>query len=145
MNSLERHVRMAVTRSLRDAAQAPSATELAAMLGAGETAVVDALRSLADAHLLVLRPGSDDVWMASPFSAVPTDFVVAFGERTCYASCAWDGLSVLALVGDGTLRTHSPATGDDITLTLIDGAVRGDALVHFLVPAARFWDDIGFT
>jgi hypothetical protein len=25
------------------------------------------------------------------------------------------------------------------------GKVRGDALVHFLVPARRFWEDIGFT
>jgi hypothetical protein len=23
--------------------------------------------------------------------------------------------------------------------------VLGEALVHFLVPARRFWDDIGFT
>jgi DNA-binding transcriptional regulator YhcF (GntR family) len=35
---------------------------------------------LADAHVLVLQPGSGEVLMANPFSAVPTSFrVVAAG------------------------------------------------------------------
>jgi hypothetical protein len=145
MNAFERLVRAAVIQSLRDTAQAPTPSELAAILDASEFSVVEALRSLADAHRLAFLPITESVWMAHPFSAVPSDFVVTIGERTWFANCVWDGLSIIALLGDGSLDTHSPATGRAITLVVCDGAVLGDALVHFLVPARRFWDDIGFT
>jgi hypothetical protein len=62
-----------------------------------------------------------------------------------FANCVWDGLSILALVGDGALETHSPATGQPIRFAVRDRIVAGEGVVHFLVPAARFWDDIGFT
>ena len=74
-----------------------------------------------------------------------TDFVVSAGDRTWNANCVWDGLSILGLVGDGRLETHSPQTGEPITFDVGDGRVAGDAVVHFLVPARQFWDDIGFT
>ncbi len=104
-----------------------------------------ALRSLADEHRLVLLPGTDSVWMAHPFSAVATDFVVRIGDRTWYANCVWDGLSILALLGDGTLDTHSPATKEPMRFSVMDRRVRGEGLVHFLVPAMSFWEDIAFT
>jgi hypothetical protein len=104
-----------------------------------------ALRSLADAHRLVIRPGSEAIWMAHPFSAVPTDFRVRAGGRRWFANCAWDGLAILGLLGDGSLETHSPATGEPLILEVSDSRVMGQGLVHFLVPARAFWDDIGFT
>ena len=145
MNSFERLVRAAVIGTLGDSASAPSAAAIAAALDAPEFAVSAALRALADAHRLVLIPGTDSVWMAHPFSGVPTDFVVTINGRRWFANCVWDGLAILALLGDGALETHSPATGDPIVLEVSAGKVRGDALVHFLVPARRFWEDIGFT
>jgi hypothetical protein len=145
MNPFERQVRAEVIGSLRDTGRAPGAAEIAASLAASEAEVVEALHGLAAAHRLALVPGTDEVWMAHPFSAVPTDFVVAIGDRRWYANCVWDGLAILALLGDGTLDTHSPATGEAIRLEVADGRVTGDAVVHLLVPARRFWDDIGFT
>ncbi|TLM99063.1 MAG: hypothetical protein FDZ75_00965 [Actinobacteria bacterium] len=105
----------------------------------------EALHVLADEHRLVLMPDTDRVMMAHPFSPIATDFLVTIGDRTWYANCVWDGLSILALLGDGMLETHSPATREPITLTVCDGVVDGDAIVHFLVPARHFWDDIVFT
>jgi hypothetical protein len=145
MNRFERLVRAAVIGALRDTASAPSAAALAASLGAPESAVTAALHALADAHRLALLPGTDAVWMAHPFSGVPTDFIVTINGRRWFANCAWDGLAILALLGDGVLETHSPATGAPIMFEVSAGEVRGEALVHFLVPARRFWDDIGFT
>ena len=83
--------------------------------------------------------------MAHPFSAVATDFLVRIGDRHWFANCVWDGLSILALLGDGTLDTHSRGSDELIRLHVSAGKVLGDTLVHFLVPARRFWDDIGFT
>lgn len=145
MNSFERLVRASVIQTLRDFSRAPSAAQIASSLGAAESAVSSALRVLAAEHRLALIPETDLVWMAHPFSAVESDFVVRIGDRRWYASCAWDGLSILALLGDGTLDTHSPATGEPIRFEVADGQVIEKGLVHFLVPARAFWDDIGFT
>lgn len=145
MDAFERQVRAMVIQTLRDTGEAPTATQVGNALGAVESRVLAALRSLDDEHRLVLIPGTDRVMMAHPFSGIASDYLVTIGERTWFANCVWDGLSILALLGDGTLETHSPATGEPIALTVRDGVVQGDAIVHFLVPARHFWDDIVFT
>ena len=145
MENFERSVRTFVITKLRDSGEAPTLGELAAALGASEDSLRGALHSLAADHRLALVPGTDRLWMAHPFSAIPSDFLVTIGDRHWFANCVWDGLSILALLGDGTLETHSPATGEPITLTGSVGRVIGRALVHFVVPAQHFWDDIGFT
>ena len=145
MNAFERLIRARVTQTVRDTAVAPSVGELASELKVDEARVREALVALAEEHLLVLRPGTEQVWMAAPFSAIPSDFLVRIGDRRWYANCVWDGLSVLALLGDGTLETHSPETGELLTFAVRGGKVRGEGIVHFLVPARCFWDDIGFT
>jgi hypothetical protein len=145
MTEIERRVRVAIYRALLEAGRAPSVAALVSQLGLTVAEVADALRALADAHAIVLHPGTGVVWMAHPFAAAATDFVVRSGTRSWFANCVWDGLSILALVGDGTLDTHSPATGAAMRFVVRDRFVSGEGVVHFLVPAARFWDDIGFT
>ncbi|MDE3155031.1 MAG: alkylmercury lyase, partial [Acidobacteriota bacterium] len=130
MTSSERLVRAHVIQTLSRTGAAPSIAETAASTGGSEAAVRTALHALADAHRLVLVPGTDTVRMAHPFSAVPTDFVVTIGGRRWFANCVWDGLSILGLLGDGTLTTHSPATRKPIELTVTNGTVSGEALVH---------------
>lgn len=145
MNAFERQVRATVIQTLCDTGEAPSASAIADTLGSSGSDVSAALHSLADEHRLVLVPGTGRVMMAHPFSGVKSDYLVTIGDRTWFANCVWDGLSILALLGDGRLETHSPQTGESITLAVADGCVAGDAIVHFLVPARHFWDDIVFT
>lgn len=145
MNTIERNVRFHVIQTLRKTSAAPDVAETAAALDLAPSRVVDALHALAEQHRIVLRPGADTVWMAHPFSAIATDFVVHAAGRRWYANCVWDGLSILGIVGDGRLETHSPQSGALIRFDVRNGRVAGDGIVHFLVPAKRFWDDIGFT
>jgi hypothetical protein len=146
MTDLERDLRAAVYASLRASGDPPSTAALATSLGTTPEVCVEALRALDRAHAIVLGPDGESIWMAHPFSGVPTDFIVTIGARRWFANCVWDGLSIIGLCGGtGRLDTHSPATGVPVAFDVTDGAVHGDGLVHFLVPAARFWDDIGFT
>ena len=145
MNSLERAIRAHIIQTLRETASAASATDMAAALDVSESQLVAALHSLADQHRIVLLPGSDSVWMAHPFSAIATDFVVHSAGRSWFANCVWDGLAILGLVGDGRLETHSPQSGTPIRFDVLDGRVTGNGIIHFLVPARRFWENIGFT
>jgi hypothetical protein len=145
MNDFERQVRSSVYVSFRDRSRPPSVLELADTLGASLAAVSSALSNLADERCIVLVPNSDSVWMAFPFSGIKTDFVVTIGERQWFANCGWDGLSILALLGDGSLDTHSPATGEPIHFEVYNRTVRGAGIIHFLIPPRRFWDDIGYA
>ena len=54
--------------------------------------VREAYERLHDAHAIVLDAESRDVWMAHPFSAVPTEYRVEIGERSWFANCVWDAL-----------------------------------------------------
>jgi len=152
MNDFERHVRTSIYASFREQSRPPSIAELSDTLGASPEEVSSAIRNLAEEHCLALvpgaEPGTESIWMAHPFSGIETDFVVSIGERRWFANCVWDGLSILALFGErlgGSLDTHSPATGERLRFEVSQGVVHGPGIVHFLVPARHFWDDIGYT
>jgi hypothetical protein len=148
MNEFERHVRASIYASFREQSRSSSTAELSDTLGASPGEVSSALRNLAEEHCLVLVPGTESIWMAHPFSGIETDFVVTIGDRLWFANCVWDGLSILALFGggsSGSLDTRSPATGEGLRFEVSQGTVRGLGIVHFLVPARHFWDDIGYT
>lgn len=145
MDDFQRDVRAAVYACFRDRNEAPKVDALAAGLRTSRDDVVAALRALDAEHCLVLQRDGESLWMAHPFSGIPTEHVVSIGDRHWFANCAWDGLSILALFGDGRLTTRSPATGAPIAFDVVNGMVNGDGVIHFLVPAARFWDDIGYT
>ena len=112
-----------------------------------DAGAADAFRRLAAAHTIVLKPGTDEIWMAAPLSAVPTDFRVKTARGAFWGNCVWDGLGVIAMLGgDGTVETHCADCEEPMTLRVEAGElVEGDGIAHFAVPAARWWDDIGFT
>jgi hypothetical protein len=98
------------------------------------------LRSLAKQHVVALDAGGK-VWMAHPFAAHHDGTRVDSGGRTWWGNCAWDGFGIVA-----ALRLEEATiTGQGIALEVRGGAVHDDAVFHVLVPARRWWDDIGFT
>lgn len=145
MTPFERQVRAAVYQSFRDTGDGPDVEDLSTTLSASSDDVRTALRALAAEHCLVLKPGTDDIWMAHPFSAVPTDFVVTIGERRFFANCGWDAFAILAMLGEGAFETHCRATKVPLRFEAKSGIVQGAGILHFLVPPRQFWDDIGFT
>ena len=126
----------------------PTTSETAASFGLSEAVAADAYRRLHDAHALVLHPGTTDVWMANPFCFAPTPHRVQSGGRTWTGTCAWDALGIPgALHADGYVETECACCGERLVLEVADGELTlgRDIVVHFLVPARRWWDDIGFT
>lgn len=144
---LDRYVRFHVYRRFAETGGPPEVDDIARFAGAPRESVEDSLRRLQDDHDLVLAPGSLRVWMAHPFSAVPTAYPVDTPERRYWANCAWDALAIPSLLGvDGRIVTACPDCGAPLTLALHDGALEStEAVVHFAVPPRRFWDNIGFT
>lgn len=143
---LDGDVRLSVMRAFVETGRPPSPDEIAAELGVPQIEIESSLRRLADAHVLVLAPGTPYVWMANPFSAIPTPFRVESGERTWWGNCIWDALGILAAMDvDGRVYTSCPDCGEQIAVEVEGGAVLGEGVVHYAVPAANWWDDIGST
>jgi hypothetical protein len=98
------------------------------------------LRSLAEQHVVALDEHGQ-IRMAHPFAAHHDGTRVDSGGRTWWGNCAWDGFGIVAALG----LEEATITDQDIALEVRDQAVHGDAVFHVLVPARRWWDDIGFT
>ena len=148
MTAEQARIRAAVYDHLIRTGAAPYPATLATDLNLDEITVVEALRALEDARTLVLGSDRDAIWMAHPFSAVPTPYPVRTADgREYWGNCAWDALGVLALLGiDGSSASACADCDDPMTIEVKDGSlVSDDAVVHFLVPPRRFWDDVGFT
>ncbi len=121
--------------------------EIATALGTSSSEVEAALRRLADERVLVLAPGTPYIWMANPFSALPSPFAVRAGGADRYGVCIWDALGIVAMLGDeGRVTTLCPDCGDELELRVQDGVIEpSDYVVHFAVPAAQWWNDIGYN
>ena len=140
--------RVIYDHSLR-AGQPPTSAQAAQALGAAQPASLSALRRLAEAHVLILQPESGEILMANPFSAVPTPFPITTPTQTYYGNCIWDALSAIAMLGHAqgaVIRTACPDCGFVLEVTVRDGpATAPPSLIHFALPAARWWDDIVFA
>lgn len=147
MQDLDSDVRLHIYRRFVDQGRPPSVAETCENLRLPQADVEDSYRRLAEARAIVLEPGTLDVWMANPLSAEPTPFLVESRTKLLYGVCAWDAPGVLAMLGaDGKVFTDCPDCGEALTMEVRDGQLQPlDAVGHFAVPAAKWWDDIGFT
>jgi hypothetical protein len=148
MDELDLRIRNHLYASFVAEGRAPTPAEAGAALGLAEDEVAEAYGRLHDAHALVLHPGTTELRMLNPFSVGATPHQVEAGGRSWFANCAWDALGIpAALHADGSVSSECPDCDKPLELEVRDGElVRGaELLVHFVVPARRWWDDIAFT
>jgi hypothetical protein len=146
-------VRLAIMNDFL-AERPPSIASVARAMRVNADDVVAAFDRLAAGRAIVLKAGTRDILMAAPLAGVPTEFRVRVGDRSIYANCIWDALGVPAmLAGAGrpataTIDTRCPDCDASLSIEVRDGRLTSDpseAVVHFAVPAARWWADIVFT
>lgn len=145
-------VRARVYELFVETGKCPLKGEVAADQGCCTADVTTAFNELAAAHMLVLQPGSGEILMANPLSAVPTPFVVETpgpgGARTWYGNCIWDALGVIAMLqGEGRVLASCGCCGESMTVSVGQGKVAcaPPGIVHFALPARQWWDDIVFN
>jgi Alkylmercury lyase len=144
---MDRQVRLSVYRHLVRTGAAPSLRDISSDVGVDPADISASLERLDASHVLVLHPLTRRLWMAMPFSAIPTDFRVTSGERGWWANCAWDALGISAMLQlPAEITTSCTDCGDPLTVRTTGNALSdASGVVHFAVPAAQWWDDIGFT
>ena len=147
LTAFDADIRLHVYTRLLEDGRAPTVAGTADAFGRSTEEVEAAYRRLAEGRAIVLHPGTVDVWMAPPLSAVRTPFLIEAQGRERFGNCVWDGLGVLAMVrADGVVRTSCADCDEPLDLVVRDGRLEpSDSVIHFAVPAARWWEDIGFA
>jgi hypothetical protein len=145
--TIDTAVRLEVYRFFVDQGRPPVPAEITEAVSMDQASVEDSFRRLADAHVLVLAPGTPYIWMANPLSAIPTPFSVEAAGRAWFGNCIWDALGIVAMLGGtGSVRTWCPDCREALVVSVEENRLSsGEGIVHYAVPAAHWWDDIGFN
>ena len=140
-------LRATVLRHFVDTTGAPSVVELAQQTATSEVEIAASLRRLADHHQLTLTPSTHAIWMAHPFSSVPTEYPVETSQGRYWANCAWDAFGVAAVLDlDSRTATRCAESCVPVELGVRDGCLTTtDGVVHFVVRPSDFWDNVGYT
>ncbi len=140
-------VKLAVYHHLAETGTAPAPEEVAARVDSSVQDVFSSYKRLRELRVLVLGEDGSAIRMAPPFSGVPTQHIVESGGVSYYANCAWDALGIPAALGQpGVVHSRCEQSGEPLILPIeLDGPTESNWLFHSLVPAARWWEDIGFT
>ena len=80
IESIDRDVRYYIYRTFAETTIPPTTSQVAEHFGVSIASIEDAFARLANSHHIALAPGSYSIWMAHPFSGVPTNYVAAVGS-----------------------------------------------------------------
>ena len=152
--TFDTEVRLQLFQEFVATGEPPSAESLAALMRTPLTEVRAALERLAAGKAIVLQPESRTILMATPLCAVPTPFRVrgtssAFTSpgRWFFGSCVWDAMGIAAMLGgDAVLDTACGCCGEAMALPFRAGEpLPAEGVIHFVIPARRWWENIVFT
>lgn len=109
-----------------DTTHPPSVDVTAAHFNISTEEATEYYKELHNRHALFLDLETTTVHMANPFSGIPTDFKVHANEKTYYANCAWDMLSIpAALHADAVIEAVCTESNDAqaVQLEVKDGNI----------------------
>ena len=144
---LDRLVRKYVYETAMHRGSLPTMAETSSALAIPLAEIQAAFQRLAEGHILVLQPENGEILMANPFSAVPTPFFIELEAFKSFGNCIWDALGIAAMMKrDAHIKTACGDCGTALQLSIVDGQIHGDeGIIHFALPARRWWEDIVFN
>ncbi len=141
-------LRAAIYRSFARTGLKPNYDELAQRFKVTRGQIVEGIRRLAVERHLVIDE-SDEILMAHPFSAIPLGFSVMGAKTIWWGGCSWDSFAIPHLVSDESIvlvaTTCPGCSRPGAWVVNREEPPPSDWLAHFLVPAARMWDNVVFT
>jgi hypothetical protein len=140
-------IKMVVYRATAESGIPPSIDAVVDEVGQSPAAVKESYARLRASRLLLLEADGATIRMAPPFSGVPTQHRVIVDDREYYANCAWDALGIpSALHRPGVVYSRCEQSLEPLRLQVgVNGSEPSTWLFHYLVPAAKWWDDLLFT
>ena len=141
-------LRLRIYRTFAESGLAPTTGDLANALMTSPEQVAEGLHELARARHIALDHAGRVV-MAHPFASVPMGFSVMGRDVLWWGGCVWDSFALPHLLpaeGEVLVATRCPACNAPHVWNVgADHPPAGDQVAHFLVPAARIWDDVVHT
>ncbi len=146
-DSLPWEVRAFIYAQLAETTYPPTIEEAAAHFDLPVEEAGSLYRELHERHAIYLEPGTLNIRMANPFSGIPTEFRVHANGKTYFANCAWDMLGIpAALRSDAVIDAACAESREPIRLEVSGGKLEaGDVKIHFLLPFARWYEDMAYT
>jgi hypothetical protein len=125
----------------------PQPPEIARALNQPQELIEVALAQLAEGRVLILAPNGSNIWAANPFCAVPSAFHLQARNISYRAICIWDALGIAAaLHSDALISAQCGDCGTPMRLEVTGSQLAvSEGIIHFAVPAAHWWDNIGYT
>ena len=145
LDQMDWDIRLFVYRSFASQGIPPAVEEIARHFHITVPATKGALHRLHNAHALFLRPGSDNILMANPLSAVATDYQVTVGKRRLYANCAWDALGIPAMLrAEAKIEARHPLDRNLVHFSIEGSKLSSESggMVHFAKPFRNWYDNL---
>jgi hypothetical protein len=142
----DQDVRGALTRAIAGRGFAPSSGELAAELNVAVDAIDASLLRLADAHALLLHPGTTRPWAVHPFALAPGSCWVQCNERGYWANCVYCAFGIAAALNqDASVTTRYGGEAETVRYEVRSNTVSSEDVFHLSTPVARWWDNVIFA
>ena len=140
-------LRVHVYDKLLDGGRPPTISEIAEHFAISPADSRRAIAAMQIGKTVLPDPHTGEIWMAGPFSAGPTAYRVIGRHAQWFANCAWDMLGI-AVIADEEVRIESQCTDCGAPISMRANPRTppvAEGIVHFLIPARRWYEDIGFT
>lgn len=147
LSPADAELRGVLTRLIAETGHAPSLEHLAQETGATIAQTEQALLRLADAHALLLHPGTARPWVVHPFALSPGSCWVETPHRSYWANCLYCACGIAAALGcDAAIHTRYGGEAEAARFDVAGGTLAdtGDVF-HLSTPVARWWDNVIFA
>jgi hypothetical protein len=145
----DQRVRGILTRAIAELGHAPSPQALAAAVGCDVETLAAHLQRLADAHALLLHPGSTRPWVVHPFALAPGSCWVRTPRRGYWANCLYCAFGIAAALGSDALVTTRYGGEEEPARFEIQRGIGVSSptsdVFHLATPAAKWWDNVIFA
>jgi hypothetical protein len=144
--TIDTKVRLLLYREFVKNSRAPSSSRIAELVEMPVEEVRAAMERLAAGRVIALQPESREIMIAAPLSNVPTPYLVR-AEHPFFGACIWDALGIMAMLKtNATLDTSCPCCSEAMAIEVLGGALSPTSgIIHFGVPAKKWWENIVFT
>ena len=141
-------VRAFIYEHFAESTCAPAIDDIARRFDITSEQAGQALATLHERHALFLEPGTTNVRLANPFSAIPTPFKVDVRGKSYWANCAWDcfGIVVALHASEASIYSTCAHSGSALCISIThDQIISMGEIVHVFVPFQHWYDDLVFT
>ena len=84
--ALDKDVRYYIYKSFEKTTQPPTSEKISKYFEIPISHAEESFQRLADAHQIALAPGGYAIWMAHPFSSVPTNYTTTIGSKKYFGN-----------------------------------------------------------